>query len=367
LTASAKTVAVLGAGNGGQALAGHLSILGHRVRLFEHPDFRSNVNAIAAQGYIELHGAVNGKGKIEMASSDAAEVMDGIDAACMVAPSFAQEPLLEILLPHWKKGAPLLMIPGNFGSFIASKMAMSRGIDEDACPLAETDTLPYACRLDEPGRVHVWGVKSGISFSALPSSRNEEMARRLGEFFPIPLEPLENVLAIGMSNLNMVVHCAAMLLNTGRIESTGGDFRFYTDGITPTVGKLQELMDAERRYIAEGYDLDLVSAIDWIHHVYGIEGDTLYELLTNNPAYSGHGSDAPKTVRHRYITEDVPNLLAPLLDLGRAAGRKAPVTESVVCLLSNLLDEDYRLTGRTMDRLGIGGMDVESVLKRVNG
>ncbi|MEA3507804.1 MAG: hypothetical protein U9R40_02650, partial [Synergistota bacterium] len=99
-----KTIAVLGAGNGGQTLAGHLSILGHRVRLFEHPDFRSNVNAIAARGYIELHGAVNGKGKIEMASSDATEVMGGVDAACMVAPSFAQEPLLETTLPHWEKG-----------------------------------------------------------------------------------------------------------------------------------------------------------------------------------------------------------------------------------------------------------------------
>jgi len=40
-------VSVLGAGNGGQALSAHLAMKGVEVNLFEHPNFKKNVEEIA--------------------------------------------------------------------------------------------------------------------------------------------------------------------------------------------------------------------------------------------------------------------------------------------------------------------------------
>ena len=38
-----KRIAVLGGGNGAQALAGHLASKGFPVTLFEHPEFRKSI------------------------------------------------------------------------------------------------------------------------------------------------------------------------------------------------------------------------------------------------------------------------------------------------------------------------------------
>ena len=45
-----KTWAIIGGGNGGQAIAGHLSILGERVRLFDV--VQATVDAINEKGGI---------------------------------------------------------------------------------------------------------------------------------------------------------------------------------------------------------------------------------------------------------------------------------------------------------------------------
>ena len=44
----------------------------------------------------------------------------------------------------------------------------------------------------------------------------------------------------------MVLHCAPLLLNAGWTESDRNIYKYYYDGITPSVGKLIEQIDLER-------------------------------------------------------------------------------------------------------------------------
>jgi opine dehydrogenase len=62
-----RTWAIIGGGNGGQAMAGHLALLGERVRLFDV--FSDTVDAIGRQGGIKVTGAVNGFGPLEFATT----------------------------------------------------------------------------------------------------------------------------------------------------------------------------------------------------------------------------------------------------------------------------------------------------------
>ncbi len=351
-------VAVLGAGNGGQALSGHLALLGHEVGLYELPDFAEKLQPISEAGGIELTGAIEGFGKLRCASSNAGEVVDGAEILFIVVPSFGQIPILEETLPFLKKGMRLLFIPGNFGTLEAARILREKGIEVG---LSETDTLPYACRANSPGHVHVWGVKTGLSLASFPGRSTVDDLGTIQAVFPFKLNPLSNVLESGLSNMNLVVHCAAVLLNAGRIEATQGDFRFYTDGITPSVGKLQELIDAERLRVGKALGIDLTDAREWVRRAYDLKGDSLYELLSKNPAYANHGPDAPKSINHRYVTEDVPNLMVPLLELARACILEAPVTQSVVTILSSLLEKDFLRDGRNLKKLGLNGMSSEQI------
>ena len=352
-------VSVLGAGNGGQALSAHLAINGCEVNLFEHPDFKKNIEEISKKGGIELLGKLQGFGKISHATTDIKEAIEATSIIMIVAPSFAQKAFVELALPYLVNSQIIVLIPGNFGSFEIKKILKNNGKD---LTIAETNSLPYACRKVEEGKVNIWGVKSYISIASLPAADIKSVIKILSDFFPIPLNPAKNSLEISFSNPNMIVHCPTMILNTGRIESTKGDFMFYCEGMTESVCKVMEKMDNERIKIGEKLDLNLISTFEWLKQTYHLEGKNLYEVISNSPVYGGHGPDAPGTLSHRYITEDIPYLLVPVVSFGKLLGIQAPIIECIIRLASTINGVDYLKTGRNLETLGLSGMSLEKIL-----
>jgi len=352
-------VSVLGAGNGGQALSAHLAINGCEVNLFEHPDFKKNIEEISKKGGIELLGKLQGFGKISHATTDIKEAIEATSIIMIVAPSFAQKAFIELALPYLVNSQIIVLIPGNFGSFEIKKILKNNGKD---LTIAETNSLPYACRKVEEGKVNIWGVKSYISIASLPAADIKSVIKILSDFFPIPLNPAKNSLEISFSNPNMIVHCPTMILNTGRIESTKGDFMFYCEGMTESVCKVMEKMDNERIKIGEKLDLNLISTFEWLKQTYHLEGKNLYEVISNSPVYGGHGPDAPGTLSHRYITEDIPYLLVPVVSFGKLLGIQAPIIECIIRLASTINGVDYLKTGRNLETLGLSGMSLEKIL-----
>ena len=61
-----KTWAIIGGGNGGQAMAGHIASMGEKVRLFDVVP--ATVDALNAKGGIHIHHAVEAYGKLEFAT-----------------------------------------------------------------------------------------------------------------------------------------------------------------------------------------------------------------------------------------------------------------------------------------------------------
>lgn len=351
-------VSVLGAGNGGQALSAHLAIKGCEVNLFEHPKFKENIKKINKKGGIELTGKLKGFGKISIATTNIKEAIEDTSVIMIVAPSFAQRPLIELSLPYLNSQI-IILIPGNFGSFEIKKILKDNGKD---LIIAETNSLPYACRKIEEGKVNVWGVKSHISVAALPAVDTRSIVKVLSDFFPIPLHPVKNSLEIGFSNPNMIVHCPTMILNAGRIESTKGNFMFYCEGMTESVCKIMEKMDEERIQIGEKLNLSLISTYEWLKQTYHLEGKSLHEVISTSPVYGGHGPDAPGNLNHRYITEDIPHLLVPVASFGRLLGIQATIIECIIKLASAINGVDYFKNGRNLGTLGLSGMSLEKIL-----
>lgn len=348
-----KRIAVLGGGNGAQALAGHLASKGFPVTLFEHPEFRHSIRRLEETKTIDLTGAIEAKGTLAEVTTDPAAVREA-EILYFLAPSFAQEAVFSLIAPYLGRGQRLLLMPGNFGSLVLKEAFGGRL--PGGFLAAESDTMPYACRIEAPGVVNVWGIKNFMAAAALPASGTGDFIASVQDAFPLPLKPAPNVLSIGLSNTNMILHCPTMIMNAGRIESGDGRFRFYAEGMTDSVCAVMEAMDRERMAVGKALGLDLLSTMDDMKELYSIGGETLRETILNNRAYCGHGADSPTSMKYRYLTEDVPYLLVPVFEIGKKLEIPLPVTESIIRLASVIAGEDYLVTGRTL-----GGLDLDGV------
>ena len=59
---AARELCIIGAGNGGSAIAGDMALAGHRCRLFEFPEYAENLRPIAEQGGIHVTGVASHAG-----------------------------------------------------------------------------------------------------------------------------------------------------------------------------------------------------------------------------------------------------------------------------------------------------------------
>ena len=115
--------------------------------------------------------------------------------------------------------------------------------------------------------------------------------------------------------------------------------------------------------MARAYGLDLVSTAQTFRNQYGVEGETLYDVLQANPAFAGF---APKTLHHRFLTEDTPYSMVPMAALGRLAGVPTLSWMRLSHCLANCCGEDYAVTGQTAERMGLAGMTPEAIRNLVS-
>jgi opine dehydrogenase len=363
-----KVITILGASHGGQALAASLALRGCEIHLYDHPDFKANIDGILQrQNQIELVDAIAGVGQIALATTDIRAAMAGAEIVLVIVPSFAQRIMLDCAAPYLKDDQIILLLPGNFGS-----LEIANALDRAGCrarvKLAETNSLPFACRRNESGQVAVFGVKEFIEIATFPAADTPDVIDILRDYFPVPLVPTRNVLATAFANFNMLVHCPAAVLNAGWIESAHGNFDFYGEGLSESVCRIVERMDEERRRIGAAFGLDLIPFVEWWQRAYPTptQSKRLRDIILASTIHSGRGATAPKHLRERYIAEDVPYLLVPLAALGNLVGVATPITEAIITLASALNETDYQSHGRNLEQMGLAGMSAEQIVNYVN-
>lgn len=275
----------------------------------------------------------------------------------VVIPASGHRSLACLLAPHLKDGQVLVLNPGRtLGAVEFEHVIREAGCRADVI-VAEAQTMLYASRSTGPAGVMVHGIKNCVPVAALPAWHTERVARLLNLAFP-QYTAGKHVLQTGLENVGAVLHPAPAILNLARIEA-GQPFMYYREGITPRVARLLEAIDQERLAVAEALGVKALSARQWLAEAYGAHGDSLHEAINNNAGYSG--ILAPTSLPTRYLTEDVPMSLVPMASLGKLAGVPTPVMDSFINLASLVEGTDYRREGRTLDRVGFGGMSVEEI------
>ncbi len=350
---------VIGAGHGGKAMAAHLALMGVEVTLFNRTF--EHIEPTKARGGIELEsfeGGPHGFKKFALVTSNMEEALSKAEVIMVVTPSSAHADIAEKAAPYLRDGQIVLLNPGRTcGAIHFQKVLKDNGCQVDLT-IAEAETFIYASRSDGPAQARIFRIKEAVPLAALPAKRTQRVLEAIYPAYPQFIDG-KNVLHTGLNNMGAIFHPALTLLNSGRIESTRGDFQFYIDGVTPSTARLLEVLDRERVTVASSLGIRARTALEWLKLAYNTIGEDLYEAIQNQPGY--YGIRAPSTMNHRYIFEDVPMSLVPIASFAQHYGVSVRGIESIIRLACIIHRTDYWRRGRTLEKLGITGLSVSEL------
>ncbi|NGP53199.1 NAD/NADP octopine/nopaline dehydrogenase family protein [Thioalkalivibrio sp. XN8] len=353
-------ITVLGAGAGGTAVAFDCAAHGHEVRLFDFEQFPANIAAIAAQGGIHAEGDIAGFGAIAYSGHDIDAALRGAELVYVVGPAYSTEPFGAAVAGKLQAGQTVIVSPSSCGGALAFKRAAGLDLQDESVRVAETSTLHYAVRVTAPGRIRVFlKLKAGNLLAALPGAHTGAILELIRDVYP-GMEPAQSVLQTSLQNANPIIHPAVTLSNAARIETTGGNFLFYEDGVSDSVGRLIEALDQER--IAIGRKLGLAILPDpemGMRQGYMLEAN-YGSGYRKAPGFRGIG--AQPRLDHRYLNEDVGYGLVFMSELGQQLGVPTPGIDAVIQVASIVMARDYRAAAlRTPATLGIADCSAQEL------
>lgn len=352
-------IAILGAGNGGQTMSAHLSWMGFHVRLYDKDSHR--IHKLKERERIELTGALNLEANVALITDNLDETIKDAELIMITTTANAHRPLAKELAKLLTDGQIIILNPGRTGGALEFRNTLIEEGLKSRVYIAEAQTLIYACRVIEEGKVNVIGVKDRVLISAYPASDTSHILNYISKIFPC-FYPASNVLQTSFENIGAIFHPCVVLFNEAAIER-GEQFYFYRD-MTAGLSRLIEAADQERLKIAREFGINPISAFDWVSYAYnGVEGNTLCERMKNNPAY--YEILSPPSIECRQLTEDIPMGIIPMVELGKSARVETPVLSSLIIMASVLLKRDFNKEGRTLDRLGLSGMTTNEIIKKI--
>ena len=354
-----KRIAVLGAGHGGCAAAADLTLRGFEVRLQARSAER--LAPLRAQGGLTVRGVHGAFVPLALMTTSVAEAINGADLVMLVVPSVAHESYARELAPLLSPDLPVFLNPGHTGGGLHFVHALRQNNFRGPVKTCETVTLTYIVRMEGPATVNIYSYTKRLAFAAFPGENSAQLYAAIKTLYP-EITPASSVLETGLGNINAIFHPPGMIMNTGWIEHSHGDFLFYRDGITASIGRVTAAVDDERIAVARKLG---VPARSFLETFYGAglttreafeSGDisrACYESAPNRTIKS------PSSLDHRYMHEDVGYGLVPFAALGRLAGVATPTIDALIALASAAAEIDYRSTGLTLDKMGLAGVTLE--------
>ncbi len=346
-------ITVLGAGAGGTAVAFDCASHGHHVRVFDFEQFPDNIAMIDKQGGIDAEGDIAGFGPIAYSGHDIDAALQDAELIYVVGPAYSTEPFGEAVAGKLSAGQTVIVSPSSCGGALAFKRAAGLTLSDESIRVAETSTLHYAVRLTEPGKIRVFlKLKAGNLLAALPGTHTGDILKLIADVYP-SMEPAESVLQTSLQNANPIIHPAVTLSNAARIEMTGGDFLFYEEGVSDSVGRLIEALDNERIAIGKALGISILPDPEMgMRQGYMLEAN-YGSGYRKAPGFLGIG--AQPQLDHRYLNEDVGYGLVFMSTLGQQIGVASPGIDAVIEVASIVMARNFRAEAlRTPKSLGIG-------------
>lgn len=359
-------ITVLGAGSGACSAAVDLKLRGFEVVLCSSysPDIDTVVRSISRRGGLEYSGYL-GEGFIEIkTSTKESTCVSDTDVVMIITLASGNEYYARRCSGLFRKEQLVFLNPGYIGcSLNFAKVLKETG--RQVPKLCETNNLPYICRLVGPTHVKIFKRSNFLLFSSLPSKDTLESLERARQIYSF-LVGARDTLETGMLNPNIVLHPAGMVMNAGWIEASKGHFFYYSDGTTPAIGRVIDAFDRERIAICKAASIRTMKFLDYYKRAgyTSSRAKNIYEAIKLSEP--NKKIQAPQSLNHRYLTEDVAYGLVPMSTIAKMAGTLTPITDSLIRLASTLTTIDFWREGMNAERMGVSGFSLSKLRTLIN-
>lgn len=322
---------VLGAGNTGKAYSAYLLSKGHKVTLYDR-----NIDRLSGLRIHKLKasGAISGEFSPELTNSLHCVKDNDVILVCTVAEG--HKPLARALKGALVPGQLVIVTNGCWGA-VEFDQVLGREADEKNCVLAETGGQLILCGSPSPDEVYVKTIKQRMTLACVHSQHTTETLNRLKEVFP-QFVPGNSVLDTSLNNSNPMIHVPLVLFNATRLEN-GEDYLLFRTGMTAKVAEFVEKMDKERVEVIKACGVQPKTELEMLNEFWPETQPTLLDVFRNTPAYQV--TKGPKSLNHRYLSEDLPYGLIPYLILGKKFNINTPCLQALVNILGLYAGVDF--------------------------
>ena len=340
---------IIGAGNGGQSLAGDMVLRGTKVSAIYDKNPKP-IEAIRKAGGIQMSGpVVEGFAPIEHPTARLVDAMEQGNVFLVTIVGNFHAQLAKEMAPYVRESDIILLIPGNSGSSLLFRKTLRENGVTRLPLIGETLSMPYATRLLGEAHAGIKASKLSLPMAALPASRNDELLAAVSPAIPEVMIWADS-LSIGMSNINPKSHVPYYLFNLGKVEApTPLDIDFHAWN-TKTTDRIADMYDQERINVMDAIGLTPISY------------KKAHELCYAGKHYvpikqEGAMPENAVQVPDRFIDEDVPLNMILVSEIGHKLNVPTPITDLLIDVSNLVREKDFRATGTTLDTLGIASLD----------
>jgi opine dehydrogenase len=359
-TLSSLETGIIGTGNEARALAVYLSQQGHSVHMLARSP--QKLEFLGRDLRLKAKGKINGNFSIASCGCSIPEFTERSKFIFIATITTVYAEIAERLAPYINENHNIILFSSKLGGTLLFEETLKKAGVKKIPRVIETDAL-FACRIiQEENSIWIRGVKQWTLFSSATRSKTKENIEIMNCFFPW-LSPALNVIQRGLTDFGAIAHATITLANMNLV-SRKTPFRFYYDGMTEETIRLLEAVELEFRALTEAYGCELIAMKDLLDKYYVCNRDSLYSAMTSVPNYSH--SLGPDSLQHRYLYEDICATLIPAQQLSKIAKVKTPIIESIVHIISVLVQRDLNAEGRTLAMFGFADKGYEQIFHYVN-
>lgn len=324
-------VAILGAGGVALASAANLAANGHSPVVWSPSGAGT---AALADAPLTASGVVEAAVRVDVAA-EIGDALAGADAVLLALPANGHRAVIDRALPHLCGQPVIVSAELSFGAvYLATRLA-ERGI---LSPVIAWSTTVLLGRRTGPAAVTVGGLRSRVDMASVSPDHTADALGLCEALFGPRFHALP-LIAAELSNLNPPIHMASALVNFTRIEKAEAWANY--DGITAGAARLITALDAERLALAARCGVAVRTADMHYRLTFGFPEGLSIAAMAAAVHEKRKGPPGPTSLDSRFITEDLPFGIAPLVALGDVLGVPTPLHRSGLALLSTLCGRPF--------------------------
>lgn len=340
-------IGIAGAGAIAMGYAALLMQNGHEVMVWSPSGQRTR--ALIDGMPLTVMGAV--EGEFRPAICQAPVDLATNDVIILALPAYGHRMVIDSLVPHLSPRHTVI-ISGHL-SFAALYLSKTLAARDLRLPIIAWNTTVVTAKAVSFAEIKVGTIRRKVNVASLPSSTIDAALAVCSHLFGEIFVGKDDILTVVLSNINPESHLGTALCNITRIEL--GETWGQRAKMTPSVGRFVEALDRERIAIADAMGKSVPSILNHYENSFGIEADS---VSAASRMLVDRGSDpmGPKEMSTRYVLEDVPFGLVPLLKLAEITGVEAPLHRSGIEILSACYGYDFICANDL-----IGELDMDSL------